>query len=214
MTETARSPITIHDRTVVFDYGEVISVTPSDDDRRRILDIAQVDADAFWPPYQAHRDRLDEGTISVAEYWALVAADCGADWDDVTVRLLWVADFRSWLSVDAGTAAVLGDLVAGGTRLALLSNAGEDFGSYLRHGGIGDLFERVFVSGELKVVKPEAAIYRHVADELGITPAEMVFIDNKEVNVRGAEALGVTGHVFTGADGLRAFLVDLAPSAS
>jgi putative hydrolase of the HAD superfamily len=38
----------------------------------------------------------------------------------------------------------------------------------------------------------------------------MVFIDNKSVNVEGATALGVTGHVFTDVRGLREFLVSLA----
>jgi putative hydrolase of the HAD superfamily len=33
-----------------------------------------------------------------------------------------------------------------------------------------------------------------------------VFIDNREANVRGAEALGITGHLFTDATSLRAFL--------
>jgi putative hydrolase of the HAD superfamily len=36
-----------------------------------------------------------------------------------------------------------------------------------------------------------------------------VFIDNKAVNVDGATALGVTGHVFTDAPRLREFLVSL-----
>ena len=38
--------------------------------------------------------------------------------------------------------------------MALLSNAGRDFGSYFRHGTLGDLFEKVFVSGELGTIKP------------------------------------------------------------
>ena len=45
--------------------------------------------------------------------------------------------------------------------------------------------------------------------ELGVTPAETVFIDNKEANVRGAEALGIAGHVFTTAKDLRAYLEGL-----
>ena len=40
--------------------------------------------------------------------------------------------------------------------------------------------------------------------------ADAVFIDNKESNVRGAEALGMTGHVFTSAPGLRDFLRSLS----
>ena len=94
--------------------------------------------------------------------------------------------------------------------MALLSNAGRDFGSYFRHGTLGDLFDQVFVSGELGTIKPDAAIFEHVLQALGVTPAQTVFIDNKEENVRGAEAVGITGHVFTTAADLRAYLEGLA----
>ena len=105
---------------------------------------------------------------------------------------------------------VLLDLKAGGTRLALLSNAGRDFGSYFRHGTLGDLFEQVFVSGELGTVKPSAEIFEHVMAELGVTPEQTVFIDNKAENVEGAQSLGIAGHVYTSAADLRAYLQGLA----
>ena len=38
----------------------------------------------------------------------------------------------------------------------------------------------------------------------------MVFIDNRQVNVDGAVALGITGHHFVEATGLRRFLYSLA----
>ncbi|GAA4165372.1 HAD family phosphatase [Gryllotalpicola daejeonensis] len=208
------SPISLPGRTVVFDYGEVISLTPTDADRAVILDLAgfaeaDADADRFWRAYFAHRDGLDQGTAHVAEYWRAIAAELGVTWSDARIHELWAADFRSWLSVNPGTVEVLADLKAGGTPLALLSNAGPDFGSYFRHGPLSDWFDRFYVSGELKLLKPEAAIYQHVLDDLGITPAEMVFIDNRADNVAGAEALGITAHVFTDADALRAFLLTL-----
>jgi putative hydrolase of the HAD superfamily len=37
-----------------------------------------------------------------------------------------------------------------------------------------------------------------------------VFTDNREANVRGAEALGITSHVFTDVTALRAFLTSLS----
>ena len=126
---------------------------------------------------------------------------------------LWAADFRSWLSVNRAVIDVLADLRAGQTPLALLSNAGPDYASYFRHGPLGDFFSACYVSGELGLLKPDAEIFRHVLDDLGITPAEAVFIDNRESNVAGAEALGITGHVFTDAGRLRAFLESLAPAA-
>lgn len=202
--------IRIPGTVVVFDYGEVISVAPSEADRAVLTEIAGGDAEVFWPAYWRHRDALDQGTMSIEQYWRGIEHELGEQWGDSTIHRLWLADFRSWLSIDHETLEVLLDLQAGGTRMALLSNAGRDFGSYFRHGTLGDLFEQVFVSGELGTIKPSAAIFQHVMHELGVTPEQTVFIDNKEVNVRGAEALGIAGHVFTTAADLRAYLEGLA----
>jgi putative hydrolase of the HAD superfamily len=210
MPPTVPAPISLAPRVVVFDYGEVISRPPSDADRAALIARAGVDADRFWPAYWSHREALDRGTASIAEYWSAVATDVGAEWNDLDVHELWAIDHRGWLSVDGGTLGVLHALADGGTRLALLSNAGADFSGWLRSGSFAPLFERVFVSGELGMVKPHAEIYEHVIDELGITPGELVFIDNKSENVEGARAVGGDGHVFTDADALESWLRGLA----
>lgn len=207
--------ISIPGRVVVFDYGEVISEAPNIAERRALLELAGVtpgtaDETGFWRAYDRHRDALDQGTLGIREYWGGIADELGVQWTPALIHRLWVVDFRSWLSIDPGTLEVLADLADGGTRLALLSNAGRDFGSYFRFGALGELFEAVFVSGELGIIKPSAAIFELAMRELGITAGQTVFIDNKEINVRGAEALGITGHVFTGADALRSFLTELA----
>ncbi|KQX06461.1 MULTISPECIES: HAD family hydrolase [unclassified Leifsonia] len=213
MNGTASNPIHLPGRVVVFDYGEVISFSPTPENRRDLLAVAGIDeerAEAFWTAYNAGRHALDQGTLSIADYWAGIAAATGASWSRAELHSIWAIDFVGWLSVNPGTAAVLEDLAAGGTRLALLSNAGRDFSSYFRNGSFGPLFEQVVVSGEILLVKPDAAIYRHTLDVLGISPAEMVFIDNKAENIAGAEVLGITGHVFTSAGELRSFLEELA----
>ncbi len=210
-----RVPLSLPGRTVIFDYGEVISLSQSQADREVIADLAGVAGDEpaterFWAAYHAHRDGLDQGAGGVAAYWRAIAGETGARWDEARVHQLWAADFRSWLSVNPGTIEVLADLRAGGTRLALLSNAGPDYGSYFRRGPLGDFFAGCYVSGELGLLKPEPEIYRHVLDDLRISPAEAVFTDNRAANVAGAEALGIAGHVFTAPDALRTFLTSLA----
>lgn len=202
--------LTIRDRVVVFDYGEVISRSPSERDRADLLSVAGVPDEAFWPPYWAHRDGLDEGTTSIRDYWRLVATDLGVVWSEATIHELWVADFTGWLSVNPATFEVIADLHDGGTRVALLSNAGFDFASPFRFSPMARFFERMFISAELSTIKPNADIYLEVARELGITPQQMVFIDNKQVNVDGAEALGITGHHFVGAAELRTFLESIS----
>ncbi|MFC6354859.1 HAD family hydrolase [Luethyella okanaganae] len=210
MESSELAPISIPGRVVVFDYGEVISLTPSEEDRDRLLSVAEADADAFWPAYWRYREALDEGSLGIHDYWGAISDDLGVEWPPDRVHQLWVTDYTSWLSINIDTTQIIDGLAAGGTRLALLSNAGRDFASFFRFGSLGPLFEHVFVSGELGLVKPDAAIYEHVLDQLGIVATQMVFVDNRPANVRGAEALGITTHLFTSAGELRRFLTELA----
>jgi putative hydrolase of the HAD superfamily len=202
--------LSIPDRVIVFDYGEVLSMSQSDTDKQGIVATAGVADDAFWPAYWRHRDDLDHGTVTVADYWARVGSDLGLEFGPADVQRLWALDFRSWISVEPGSIDILHELAEGGTRVALLSNAGFDFGDPFRRAPFARYFERIFVSAELGMIKPDPEIYRHVARELGVEPTALVFIDNKKVNVEGAEQAGVTGHVFVGVPELRAFLTGLA----
>jgi putative hydrolase of the HAD superfamily len=216
LSRVTAAPISVPGRTVIFDYGEVISLPQSAADREVITALAGVspDSEPFWRAYFAHRDGLDQGRAGVAAYWRAIADDLGTSWDNARVHELWAADLRSWLSINPGTIEVLADLRAGGTTMALLSNAGPDFGSYFRHGPLGDFFAACYVSGELNLIKPHPGIYQHALNDLGISSAQAVFIDNREPNVRGAEALGITGHLFTGVTALRAFLASLSDAGS
>ena len=201
--------ISIPDRVVVFDYGEVISRSPSATDQDALLKISGCEAEPFWTSYWAHRDGLDQGTTTIVEYWATLAAELGVSWPASTVHALWIADFRSWWSLEPGTLDLIEELHRGGTRLAILSNAGFDFSSPFRRSPMASFFERVFVSAEMDYVKPDPAIYLEVAAELGISMNHMIFIDNKKINTDGAAALGATTHHFTSVEGLDEFLRSL-----
>ena len=202
--------IRIPDRVIVFDYGEVISVSQSAADRAALVEISGLDTRLFWQLYDRHREDLDQGITLPREYWNLVARDAGVEWSPAQLQQLWAADIRSWISVEPGTVQLLAELHAGGTRVALLSNAGFDFSDPFRHSPMAAYFEAMFVSAELGLIKPDPEIYRVTARELGITLDQMVFIDNKKINVDAATALGVTGHVFTTVAELRDFLESLA----
>jgi putative hydrolase of the HAD superfamily len=202
--------IRIPDRVIVFDYGEVISVSQSAADRAALVEISGLDTRLFWELYDRYREDLDQGVTLPGEYWKLVARDAGVEWSPAQLQQLWAADIRSWISVEPGTVQLLAELHAGGTRVALLSNAGFDFSDPFRHSPMAAYFEAMFVSAELGLIKPDPEIYRVTARELGITLEQMVFIDNKKINVDAATALGVTGHVFTTVAELRDFLESLA----
>ena len=110
-----RAPIPLPGRTVIFDYGGVISLPQSAADLDVIAGLAGIgrDGERFWRAYYAHRDDLDRGSTGVAAYWRAIAGDVGTSWDDARMHELWAADFRSWLSINPGTIEVLADLTVG-----------------------------------------------------------------------------------------------------
>lgn len=202
--------IEIPGKVVVFDYGEVISPVPSGRDRDELMRLAGAEREAFWQSYWHHRDAVDVGAIDVREYWARIRRDVKCDWDEALMHRLWLADFRGWLALDEGTLDLLVELKAGNTRMALLSNAGPDFVSYYRHGMIGGFFEKVFVSSEVGILKPDRRIFDAMLAGLSIEARDVIFVDDRASNIEGAEAIGITGHRFTDPATLRVFLEDVA----
>lgn len=73
-------------------------------------------------------------------------------------------------------------------------------------------FRDIVVSGEEKLIKPDPAIYTLALDRFGVAAEDAVFIDDSAANIDAANALGITGLLFTDAETLRADLAKLGLS--
>ncbi|MEJ8845692.1 HAD family phosphatase [Variovorax rhizosphaerae] len=52
-------------------------------------------------------------------------------------------------------------------------------------------FDRVFLSSDIGMRKPEAAAFLHIADAIGVAPSNILFFDDLVENVVGAVAAGL-----------------------
>jgi putative hydrolase of the HAD superfamily len=60
------------------------------------------------------------------------------------------------------------------------------------------------------MAKPDAEIYTALLDTLGAEPADCLFVDDRQINVDGARAVGLAAHLWTSADELAPALVRFA----
>jgi 2-haloacid dehalogenase len=92
--------------------------------------------------------------------------------------------------------------------LFAITNFSADFWPpfHTREKAFFDRFRDIVVSGEEKLLKPDPAIYYRALDRFRLRPAEALFIDDRAINVDGAEAVGMKAHLFTTAQALRARL--------
>jgi len=57
-------------------------------------------------------------------------------------------------------------------------------------------FDRRYISGEMGVIKPDAAIYQRLEDDCGLPPASLLFTDDRAENIAVARARGWQTHLF------------------
>lgn len=68
-------------------------------------------------------------------------------------------------------------------------------------------FDRRYISGHMKRVKPDPEIYAMVEDDCGLAPESLLFADDRPENITAAEARGWQGHLFETPQGWAADLV-------
>ena len=62
-------------------------------------------------------------------------------------------------------------------------------------------FDRDFISGHMRMIKPDPSIYAAVEDACGIAPAHLIFADDRADNIAAAKARGWQTHLFEGPQG-------------
>jgi 2-haloacid dehalogenase len=191
---------------VVFDVGNVLYGWDPDaflvrqiaDDEARLRFIEDVDLYAWHEtldggrPYAEAAAELEE---SFPQYAALIAA--------------WSDRFGETISGPVpGVHAIVEALDARGVPLFAITNFSADFWPpfLAKERAFFDRFRDIVVSGEVKLLKPDPAIYWLALDRFHLRPADALFIDDREINVEAALAVGMKAHLFTDAADLRARL--------
>ncbi|WP_027134535.1 HAD family hydrolase [Geminicoccus roseus] len=195
--------------TVVFDLGGVLVDwnprylyrTIFDDPAAMEHFLTHVASGAWNEQFDAGR-MMDEG---IAE---LLAAHPHHEMPLRAWKSRWIEMIKGPIH---GSVAILDELAARDTHLVALTNWSVETLPLVRHDPGYPFFEefaKIYVSGELKMIKPDPRIFAHVEDDLGKAPDRLLFIDDNPANVAAAQARGWRAHRFTEPALLRAWLVE------
>jgi putative hydrolase of the HAD superfamily len=64
----------------------------------------------------------------------------------------------------------------------------------------GGVFDHIIASCDVKLLKPDPRMYQLALSDLDCKPAEAIFIDDREVNTKAAEALGISSVLYQNRD--------------
>lgn len=103
-----------------------------------------------------------------------------------------------------GSHEIVRELAGRDIPLFAITNFASPFWREFRAGEpLFDLFRDIVVSGDEKLVKPDARIFELARSRFGYAPGAMLFIDDNAANVTAARGLGWQVHHFSDADRLR-----------
>ncbi|MFE3857263.1 HAD family hydrolase [Streptomyces griseorubiginosus] len=191
-------------RIVLFDLFGVIARHQRPDALEKMAARCGAAADAFTSAYWTHRPPYDAGWQTAPAYWTDVLRALARPADADTIEELRLTDIDSWSRVDDRMVAYVRGL-RDRARVALLSNIPADHADAFlaAQPWLHDL-DHVAFSGRIGAAKPDPAAFRTCVGALRAAPADFLFVDDREENVRAARAVGMDGHVFTSQDGLAA----------
>lgn len=176
----------------ILDYGQVLSRWPGPQEFGLMAEVLDLETEAFRQLWRATRGPYDRGDVTAQEYWLKLAIETKRSLSGQQIDRLRKLEVEMWCRPDPDMLAWLQRLQAAGVKTALLSNMTQDLMSYMRQNCRWiDKFNFLTFSVEVRLIKPDPAIYQHTLRGLGATASETIFVDDHEVNVRAASALGI-----------------------
>jgi len=141
--------------------------------------------------------------------------DCGAPFRETIERaaeqhpdfkdeiLMWYFDWIKLASPEIPqSVALLRALRAKGIPVFALSNFGvESFEFAETKYPFLTEFDRRFISGRMRCVKPHSLIYERLENETGVSPDKLLFADDRQDNIDAAATRGWHVHLFEGPGG-------------
>lgn len=192
-------------KAVVFDIGNVLlawdpnrlykELLPDETKRAELFEAVDLDG---------MNEAIDEGAPFKDTIYGLADAhpeygDLIRAWHDRWLDMAYATIDGSW--------EVLRELKSKNVPVLALSNFGVQ--SYELAQSVYPAlreFDEEYISGRLKVIKPDTKIYEILENESGYSGAELVFFDDRTDNIEAANARGWHGRVFTSPSQMRSDL--------
>lgn len=182
--------------TIVFDIGNVLaefcwerhfrSFGFSEETFQRLAKATVLDS--VW-------DEFDKGVMTLDEMTKLfIQNDPGVEQEIRTI----LKDISPCIDVYDYAYDWIREFKANGYHVYILSNFSEK--CYLDCGEKMNFVKEAdgaVISYQEKMIKPDACFYEVLLDRYHLIPEECVFMDDKQINIEAAKALGMNGIVFT-----------------
>lgn len=179
-------------KAVILDYGQVLVRSPTRSEFGGMADIFHVTFETFYQLWERSRDPYDRGDLTPQQYWLKLAEQTKTPITAEQIETLRQVEIEIWCHAYPDMLDWLKRLHATRFKTALLSNMPVDLMKYvLANLTWMESFTFRTFSAEVRLVKPDPAIYEHTLRGVGVSATEALFVDDRETNIQAAQMLGI-----------------------
>ncbi len=185
-------------KNIVFDMGQVLvdfdirafadRYDISEEDKELLLDVVFI-GNANWSlndwGYITEQDVAERAKPLLPGRLHKIAEELATRWWDPIIPVEGMED-------------VVRRLKENGYGIYLLSNAGYTHRDYWGSVPGSQYFDGIVVSAYERLVKPQPEIYTRLLARFGLKGEECLFVDDRELNLAGAEIAGMHSMIFKG----------------
>ncbi len=192
-------------RAIGFDWGGVIFQTPGGSFNDEAAAFLEVDKEKFRQAYFLHNHMVNKGPdtkdyAGAVEMWSAILAELDMVYE--LDRFMGFIKSRPKGSVNQGMLDLVANLRGLGWKVGLFSNNSAGGAAEIRQQGHDKCFDVALFSAEVDCMKPEPEAFIKLADVLGVSVTELVYIDDSERSLSTADTVGYTPILFKSQDSL------------
>ena len=181
-------------KNIIFDFGNVLMTFNARDVASKFTSSSEeIDFlvnEVVNSPEWGRYGLIDTGYLSTEEIINIINDRTNNKYKDLVIDFMH--NFYKYRYVQEEVLDIIKELKEKGYRVYLLSNTNElTYDKVIKD--IEYLFDGVVLSYQIHMIKPHEGIYKYLIDKYNINPEESLFVDDREVNIKTANALGIKG---------------------
>lgn len=193
-------------KAIVFDFGGVFAKTDKQQVAEYVAKQLNISENEAKDVLLQAKEKTENDSME-SDFWQNYSKTKEKKLPNDWLNQLNTARFQA-LKETPGMVDLVKELKKQGYQTALLSNVRKSSAQIKRKLGLYDLFHPTILSYESGYKKPDVKAYKLMLDKLNLPPQEVLFIDNRQVNIDAAKALGMDAILFENAEQLTQALKD------
>jgi putative hydrolase of the HAD superfamily len=188
---------------IIFDLGGIVVPEVGNLIRHKIANELNVSEEWIKETFIKFQRPLMTGSLTLREMYVQITKELSLNISPDHLLLEHLNEYKKYTLIHNKDTVEYIAALKKDYKVACLSNLEIEIHEICSKTGLYSYFDRVFLSLELKMQKPDLNVYLKVLEELECKPDEIIFTDDRIENVNAANKIGIHALYFSNLDQLK-----------